>query len=279
MPHTSNLLIIGAGHLGERVGRRWGAEHPSAEVTAETRSLERHAALHAAQMNPRQRCDPGPDPHPYVLLAIPPSSQEDYPAEAARAARLCNGRGMLLMVSSTAVYAEAAGGRCTESSPLGDSPRARRLLDAEKRVLEAGGAVVRLAGLYDHDRGPQRVFLRMETSPRRPDGLLNLIHYEDAATLCTAALQGGRAGRVYVGCDGAPISRQELVDATARSHRYGSGGHRCRFVGTEGPLGRRCDNEATRRELGWQPRVPSFVSWVQGDDERRLEPAREVTNS
>jgi nucleoside-diphosphate-sugar epimerase len=216
-------------------------------------------------MIPRLRNDPDPPAVPYLLFCVPPSSQDDYVAEAERAAGLWRGDGRLLITSSTAVYAEADGGRCSEDSPLASSPRAARLREAEERMLAAGAAVVRLAGLYDRDRGPHRVYLRTARSPRRPDGLISLIHYDDAASLCVEALERGRSGAIYLGCDDQPITRWELVRAAVRSRRYRTltdPTQICSFTGTEGPLGRRCDNSWTRQQLGWEPAQRRFLDWL-----------------
>jgi nucleoside-diphosphate-sugar epimerase len=267
---TSNgLLIIGAGALGRRIGRAWCARHPRARVLAETRTDRFHPSLREEGMSPRLRGDPDPPAMPHVLFSVPPSSQDDYAAEAARAAGLWSGEGRLLITSSTAVYAEEDGGRCVEGSLLAGSPRAIRLRDAEGRVLAAGGIVVRLAGLYDHDRGPHRVYLRTRTSPRRPDGLISLIHYDDAASLCVQALSRGQAGAIYLGCDDHPIVRSELVQAVVRSKRYRAltdPPKACRFTGCEGPTGRRCDGAWTRRALGWEPTHRRFLDWVDDAD-------------
>ena len=157
-----------------------------------------------------------------------------------------------------------------EGSPLADSPRSIRLRDAEDRLLAAGAMVVRLAGLYDHDRGPHRVYLRTRTSPRRPDGLISLIHYADAARLCVQALSRGRAGAIYLGCDDHPITRQELVRVVVRSPRYRAANgppQACQFTGADGPLGRRCDSAWTRRALGWEPTHRRFLDWIDDIEE------------
>jgi nucleoside-diphosphate-sugar epimerase len=265
---ASDLLIVGAGALGRRVGRSWLGRHPRARVLAETRSERSHGGLLDAGMIPRLRSEPDPPAVPYLLFCVPPSSQDDYAAEAARAAALWREDGRLLITSSTAVYAEADGGRCAEDSPLASSPRAARLREAEERMLGAGAAVVRLAGLYDRDRGPHRVYLRTATSQRRPDGLISLIHYDDAASLCVAVLDRGRSGAIYLGCDDHPITRWELVEAAARSRRYRTltdPTQVCSFTGSDGPLGRRCDSSWTRQQLGWKPTYPGFLDWLDGN--------------
>jgi nucleoside-diphosphate-sugar epimerase len=212
---------------------------------------------------------------PYVMFSVPPSSQDDYTAEASRVAALWHGDGRLLITSSTAVYAEQDGARCVEGSPLASSPRAMRLRDAEQRLLSAGAVVVRLAGLYDHHRGPHRVYLRTPTSPRRPDGLISLIHYDDAAGLCVRALLRGRAGAIYLGCDDQPITRQELAQATACSRRYRTAAGPppvCSFTGSEGPRGRRCDNTWTRQALGWEPTHRRFLDWLEDVEISEISP-------
>lgn len=262
---ATDLLIIGAGALGRRVGRLWLVHHRKARVLAETRSDHSHPTLRNQGMIPRLRSDPDPPAMPYVLFSVPPSSQDDYASEATRAARLWQGGGRFLITSSTAVYAEEEGGRCVEVSPLAESPRAMRLRGAEERLLGAGALVVRLAGLYDHDRGPHRAYLRARTSPRRPDGLISLIHYDDAATLCVQALRRGQPGAIYLGCDDHPITRRELVQAVVRSQRYRTANGpppACRFTGSEGPYGRRCDSAWTRRALDWEPSHRRFLDWV-----------------
>ena len=261
--YAHDLLVIGAGTLGARIATGWRRDFPDARVVGETRSSTRHAALREAGVEPRQREEAPPVRFPCVAFCVPPSAlgrgrdPAVYAAEAARAAALWDGRGGLVLTSSTAVYAESDGGACTEDGALATSERATRLLAAEAAVREAGGSVVRLAGLYDVDRGPHQVFLRSSTSPRRPDGWLNLVHYEDAATLCHLALVRGAPRVIYVGCDGAPVTRAKLVAAIVRAG-LARPEQACVFEGRDGPLGRRCDNTWTRRRLGWQPRYPSF---------------------
>ncbi len=77
---------------------------------------------------------------------------------------------------------------------MGSGQRSERLLAAEKAVLAAGGCVVRLAGLYLEGRGAHNYWLTQEAVAQRPDGLINQIHYRDAANAAVAALLRGSAG-------------------------------------------------------------------------------------
>lgn len=52
--------------------------------------------------------------------------------------------------------------------------------------VQAGGNVVRLAGLYHAQRGAHTYFLRAGRVQRAGDAVVNLVHYEDAARLAVA---------------------------------------------------------------------------------------------
>jgi len=256
-----SLLVVGAGCLGRLVGEQWRQRGP---VLAETKTEARHESMRQAGLVPRLRGSEPPPPTSYVVFSVPPSAVEDYPAEASRAVSLWQGGRGLVMVSSTGVYAVSESVR--EKSPTADTSRSKLLLDAERVVLEAGGVVVRMAGLYNALRGPHQVYLRRESSPRGPDGLINLIHYDDAATLVIAALTRGVPGTVYLGCDNHPITREDLLAATLASPRFrGSGAIGCRFEGATGQPGKTCDGGWTRIQLGWEPLHSSFRAWALND--------------
>lgn len=74
----------------------------------------------------------------------------------------------------------------SEVLPSDHNERIARLAGAEAAVLEVGGNVVRLVGLYHANRGAHSFFFKKGEISRRPDGILNLIHYEDAASISVA---------------------------------------------------------------------------------------------
>lgn len=62
-------------------------------------------------------------------------------------------------------------------------------------------------------RGAHTFFLRQGEVQRWGGYTVNLIHYEDAARLCLAVLQGAGSpdgapyrGRTFLGCDGSPVT-------------------------------------------------------------------------
>ncbi|KAF7043338.1 hypothetical protein CFC21_052708 [Triticum aestivum] len=174
-----------------------------------------------------------------------------------------SGEGSFLFTSSTAVYDCNDNGFCGEDSPcvpIGRSPRTDVLLKAENVVLEAGGCALRLAGLYKKDQGPHVFWLSKGTVDARPDLIISMIHYEDAASLGIAIMKRKLRGRVFVGCDNQPLSRQEIMDRVNRSEKFD--GKFEGFTGTDGPLGKRMDNSKTRAEIGWEPKYPSFTEFL-----------------
>ena len=52
---------------------------------------------------------------------------------------------------------------------------------SEKPVLDNGGCVMRFGGLYTSYRGAHNYWIGKDSVPSSPDGLINLLHYEDAA--------------------------------------------------------------------------------------------------
>ncbi|BAS72142.1 Os01g0367100, partial [Oryza sativa Japonica Group] len=133
-------------------------------------------------------------------------------------------------------------------------------LKAENVVLEAGGCVLRLAGLYKIDRGAHFFWLRKGTLDTRPDHIINQIHYEDAASLAIAIMKKGHRGRIFLGCDNKPLSRQEIMDSVNRSGKFDTKFQG--FTGTDGPLGKKMENSRTRSEIGWEPKYPSFTEFL-----------------
>ncbi|XP_020113814.1 uncharacterized protein LOC109727979 isoform X2 [Ananas comosus] len=259
----NDLLIVGPGVLGRMVAEKWQQEHPGCNVYGQTMSTEHHNELTALGIIPSLRQSTMAKKVPYVIFCAPPSRTEDYPGDVRFAASNWSGEGSFLFTSSTAVYDCNDNGFCDEDSPvvpIGRSPRADVLLKAEKVVLEVGGCVLRLAGLYKEDRGAHTYWLQKGTVDMRPDHILNLIHYEDAASLSVAIMQKKLRGRIFLGCDNHPLSRQELMDCVNNSGKFSKKFEG--FTGTNDPLGKRINNSKTRAEIGWEPKYPSFPEFL-----------------
>ena len=259
----NDLLIVGPGVLGRIVAEKWRQEHPDCKIYGQTATTDHHSDLTKIGIIPSLKGPRVDQKVPYVIFCAPPYRTDDYPGDLRVAASNWSGEGSFLFTSSTAVYDCNDNGFCGEDSPcvpIGMSPRTDVLLKAENVVLEAGGCALRLAGLYKKDQGPHVFWLSKGTVDARPDLIISMIHYEDAASLGIAIMKRRLRGRVFVGCDNQPLSRQEIMDRVNRSGKFD--GKFEGFTGTDGPLGKRMDNSKTRAEIGWEPKYPSFTEFL-----------------
>ncbi|VVA16851.1 PREDICTED: NAD(P)-dependent oxidoreductase [Prunus dulcis] len=148
---ANDLLIVGPGVLGRLVAQKWREEHPGCEIHGQTMTVDHHEELSKVGINPCLKGTKTTHKFPYVIFCAPPSRTSDYPGDVRLAALNWNGEGSFLFTSSSAPYDCNDNGPCDEDTPavpIGRSPRTDVLLKAEKVVLEFGGVVLRLAGLY-----------------------------------------------------------------------------------------------------------------------------------
>lgn len=261
--NNMNLLVVGPGVLGSLVGRRWLEQYEGCKVVGQTNTTNRHEELLSLGISPITKDMQSGDKYPYVIFCAPPSGSQDYVREVRAAAQRWDGEGSLLFTSSSGVYDVHNNGLCDENAPIiekGKSPRLDMLLNAEEEVLKVGGNVVRLAGLYTRDRGAHTFWLQKGSVDARPDHYLNLIHYEDAADLCIAILKKKIREQVFMGCDNTPVTRQDIMDITLQSGKF-KGGFRG-FTKSEGPLGKKMNNNRTREMVEWQPQYHSFGDFI-----------------
>lgn len=262
-----DLLIVGPGVLGRIVAQQWNKEHPGCKIVGQTVTTDHHQELLKIGITPLVKGVKGQEvmhKFPYVIFCAPPSRTADYPGDVRLATSSWNGEGSFVFTSSSAPYDCFDNGSCDEDSPvvpIGRSPRTDVLLKAEKEVLEAGGCVLRLAGLYKSDRGAHTYWLEKGIVEARPDHILNLIHYEDAASLAIAILRKKLRSRIFLGCDNHPVSRQDVMDLVDRSGKFGKKFQK--FTGTSDPLGKKLNNSKTRAEIGWEPTYPSFAHFLE----------------
>ncbi|KAJ8766489.1 hypothetical protein K2173_022548 [Erythroxylum novogranatense] len=259
----NDLSIIGPGVLGRLVARIWRQEHPDCQIYGHTITADHHEELIKLGINPSLKGSEATHKYPYIIFCAPPSRTLDYPGDVREAVLKWSGEGCFLFTSSSAPYNCTDNGQCNEDTPvvpIGKSPRTDVLLKAEQVVLEAGGCVLRLAGLYKEDRGAHIYWLEKGTIEVRPDHVLNLIHYEDAASLSVTILKKKLRGRIFLGCDNHPLSRQEVMDLVEKSGKFSKKFKG--FTGTSDPLGKRLNNTKTCEELGWEPKHHSFAQFL-----------------
>jgi len=180
----------------------------------------------------------------------------------AAAARL--GGVPLVYTGSTGVFGQRDGSDVDETTPPAPAgPTAQVLVEAERRVLDAGGRLLRLSGLY----GPGRTGLLdrvrggvMALGPG-DDAWMNWCHLDDAVAFVLAALARGAGGATYHGSDAQPPRRREVITWFAEQLRFEPA--RRDAPGPPGP-NRRILSERTRAALGVALRYPSFREGFAG---------------
>jgi nucleoside-diphosphate-sugar epimerase len=138
---------------------------------------------------------------------------EAYEQELYSAYRLWAGSkyGNLVFTSSTVVYGDCFGYEVDEQFRTDSrSIRSARMISAEGAVLDRGGSVIRLAGLYNKDKGPHIHWLQQGTVKGFAEGTLNLLHYEDAAAVSIAVLRSPLRNQIYLASDDQPVSRKGM---------------------------------------------------------------------
>ena len=276
---TPPLVVVGAGVMGRLAVKEWLEIHPGGcEVlgVTRTRNEEREAEMLAEGITHRYRSDIEASVRcgqrwPYVLFSASPGGNDDYVGAVTSALDYWDRKGSFVFTSSAGVYAEQDGGVVTESSPVAAGPRSDKLLDAENTVLNAGGCVVRYAGLYLERRGAHNYWLTQEEIAQRPDGLINQIHYRDAADAAVAALLRGSSGEVYLAADDQPLTREQICIEAARMPSF-SDRKVPTFTGPDGSggkvdygpsgVGKILDCSSTRAALNWQPNFKTFGAFV-----------------
>jgi nucleoside-diphosphate-sugar epimerase len=162
----------------------------------------------------------------------------------------------------------------TETSTLAhasSSPRVARLMNAERACLEVGGCCLRLAGLYDLQRGPHNYWITSEKDiPSSPDGIINMLHYDDAASACLAALKAGPAvcsGKAFLISDGHPLTRYGICQNALKAAAY-EGYSMPKFAGSDDQswdLGKIYDGSMSNAALKWSPKYKSFENFMEAN--------------
>jgi len=212
-----------------------------------------------------------------VVFCAPPSGFDDYPTAVKDAATQLwsgNKKGSFVFTSSGGVYEGLDGETVTESSSTIDpvaNPRQGRMVYAEQQLIELGGCALRLAGLYTLERGAHNYWLEKCSESGiqgREDGIVNLLHYDDAASAVLAALQVGcgvNSKQTYLISDGHPTTRRGICESALKHERYNKEYTKVPpFLGKkeDGLLGKVYDGSNSNQELKWQPTYSSFDEFM-----------------
>lgn len=119
-----------------------------------------------------------------VVFSIPLVDLSELRMGIKKAIELWNRKGKFIFISTGGVYQQNKGEIITEFSKAGDPSNPENfyngILEIETMVIKNGGLVLRLAGLYDKDKGPHNFYRKKKSLVLNPNRWLNLIHYKDA---------------------------------------------------------------------------------------------------
>ena len=102
-----------------------------------------------------------------------------------------------------------------------------------------------------------------------PDGLINLLHYDDAAGACLAALQAGPdvcRGQTFLISDGQPQTRRQICESTLKSATYRDYSMPS-FASEPDPTqpGKQYDGSFSNEALKWKPKFESFAKFMEAN--------------
>jgi len=169
----------------------------------------------------------------------------------------------ILFTSSTSVYAQRDGSKVTEESetkPLRETSRI--LLEVEKLILQKGGIVARLAGIY----GPLRSALLSKflngtaTIDANNDRFVNQVHRDDIASALFLLLnrEAETSAKIYNVVDDQPLLQSECYRWLAqRLDRPLPPTRKSEQTRKRGDTNKRISN-AKLHQLDWSPAYPSF---------------------
>jgi nucleoside-diphosphate-sugar epimerase len=233
--NNRSLLIVGCGDIGHRVGNILLSDnsHVSA-VRRKPHDPDSQFHWIGADYSCPGSLDFMEQLRPYVVLAtFTPSSMDTSGYRRGftdAAVNVVRGLGkhrprLVIMVSSTRVYAEASGGWVDESSALSTvDDRAVAIIEAEQHFLASDfpGTVVRFGGIYSSSQGRLLEKVRRgEIAPAEPLRYTNRIHRDDCAGflvhLLAMSLRGDHLEPVYNGVDNCPAPAHQVESWIAKA--------------------------------------------------------------
>ena len=252
---TSPLIVLGSGYTG-RVLHRMGASQGR--------------TVHATSRNPRSNLAGIPLEQCLRFDLEQPSTWLNIPAKAdllwcfpatpleqvqAFARTLDAPPQRMVVLGSTSAYevadhsAEYPPSWIDESAPL-DLTKSR--VQGEEYLREHHGAILlRVAGIYGPGRNPLDWIRQGRIGPSRK--YVNLIHVEDLAAICLAAIEKGKPGEAYNVSDGRPYTWSEICATGQR--RWGVAPAAAK---EDRASGKRITNAKLRTELGYTLKHPDL---------------------
>ncbi len=161
-----------------------------------------------------------------VLHSAPPPDNGDEDPRTRRLIAALRRRSLprcLVYISTSGVYGDCQGARVFETRPVEPrTGRAARRVAAERELRRFGAAsscrvaILRAPGIYAADRLPlERLRRGTPVFAANEDSYTNHIHAADLGRACMAALDRGRANRIYHASDDSELPMGEWFDKLA----------------------------------------------------------------
>jgi nucleoside-diphosphate-sugar epimerase len=266
-PSMNRMLVVGAGFLGAELIRQ--EKTKGHEVIGV--SLAGGEGEIACDVSDAEAVAKLPDAEMIVHCAASGRGGEDayrkVYLEGCRNLIARFPRARLIFTSSSSVYAQMNGELVNEDSEtIPDRETGRILLETERLVLAAGGAVARLAGIYGPGRSVLlRKFLADEAVIEEAgERLINQIHRDDAAAALSHlfALDVFPRGEIFNVVDSTALTQLELYQGLANHFRKALPPTGPRDMDRKrGWTHKRVDNSKLCA-TGWRPAYPSFLDAV-----------------
>jgi len=258
-------MIIGPGRLGMLVASGFKKLFPETSIYLKFRSENQERTKNLESEGYKVLFDSNSEGLQVenIVFCAPPTGNEHYAQDVENGFKFLKPGGLFVFTSSGSVMAQNSGGTVNEESERARNERSGKLMDAEDIVLSKGGCVMRLGGLYSIESGAHNFYARGGEFNMKPDGFINLLHYEDAAEACLQAFkcQDKVRGQLYLVADGIPMSRLQILEATRQCSLF-SGMAEVKFIGGEGVDGKKYD-VSKLKSLGWTPKYPSFGQFME----------------
>jgi nucleoside-diphosphate-sugar epimerase len=269
------ILIAGCGYVGQATADLFHAA--GWDVEGWTASEKSAAALSAkpypiCQVDISNRDQVAERPGTFDAVVHCASSRGGG-VEAYRQIYLNGARNLLdrfekmLFTSSTSVYAQRDGSWVTEESetkPVRETGRV--LLETEKVVLDRGGTVVRLAGIYGPGRSAllSKFLAGTATIDPEKDRFVNQVHRDDIASGLLLLVNGEwQEAQIYNVVDDEPILQSDCYRWLAkRLNRPLPPIRELTEQHKRGDSNKRVSN-AKLRSLGWTLQYPTFVDAME----------------
>jgi nucleoside-diphosphate-sugar epimerase len=212
----------------------------------------------------------------HIIHLAPPQSSGATDRRTRNLAAILPDRARLVYVSTSGVYGNCDGEKIDETRPVNPrNPRAARRVDAE-RVLRAWAqrahahlSIVRVPGIYAHDRLPlERLQKRTPALQAQDDVFTNHVHADDLARIIVAALFHGQSSRIYHAVDDSDLKMADYFDTVADAQKLPRPPRlpRAELESKVTPMmlsfmseSRRLKNQRIKAELGVRLRFPTVA--------------------